>query len=164
MSHCSATPPIETDSDTDEEPTDTEKETFAREMDILSQKEANFFESLGRNPSFGQFESHLHPSVHEWLRPIREKYHLSHFAELVDQDTLNRIQACGIGIEQDYRHTAHGESHWDDQELQFLFNHAAYWVDMHNMGRDDHMNAVCWVASKIINFELYPPFLSNAFN
>lgn len=154
---------FETDSDSEEEPTDTEKDRFAREMDSLSKKETKFFDALGRNPSFGQFESHIHPNVHEWLRPVYKNDHLSHFANLVDQDTLNRIQECGIGIEQDYRHTAHGESHWDDQELQFLFNHAAYWVDMHDMGSNDHMNDVCWVASKIISFELYPPLLSNAF-
>lgn len=143
----------ESDTESDNELTEKDYIKLRNKMEKISNEETDFFNALGEIPYLYQFDVHLHPNVKYWLDAPQYYNALDHFSDIVDQPTLEYIKS---GLE-DYRQTddrAYGETSWNKQQLSTIFEYAAGWVELHEMGINDYVNDVCWIASKIIRFQL----------
>ena len=140
-----------------ESDSDTENDTLInyKTMEEIQEEttiENAFFEDLSRVPYLYKFANHSVNTNH-WLEPIAYANPLDHFYDLVDQDTTELIKE---GIPKlygmDYR--TFGTSSWDKDQLIIIFDFAKGWVALHGMGRNHYLNDVCWVAAKIIRFQI----------
>ena len=138
----------ETDSDQEEK---TQAKTF-EQIQLESSLQMEFFEKMGQVPYLYQFADHSIKTDH-WLSPLQYQNPLDHFYDLVDQDTVDLIkQGVPKFTGADYR--TFGLSSWDKDQLQTIFNFAKRWIEIHDLGRNNYLNNVCWVAAKIIRFQL----------
>lgn len=140
------------DTETDSDKEDNRHTKTFEEIQFESHLEMDFFEKLGQVPYLYQFADKK-VNVRHWLTPLRYYNPLDHFYDLVDQDTADLIK---LGVPEfkgaDYR--TFGTCHWNKDQLKTIFNFANRWIELHDLGRNDYLNNVCWVAAKIIRFQL----------
>ena len=140
-------------SDTEEELTEQELKKMYKEIQKRIDFELDFFMNLGKYPALYKFGTKTQPDAKYWKKPPLHNNALFHLYDLVDQNTLDIIKS---GLEEyktcDIRAT--GKSKWTKDDLKIIFKYAQIWVDGNNMGRNDYINDICWVVSKIISFQL----------
>lgn len=152
----------ESDTESDDELTEKDYIKLRNKMEKISNEEVNFFNALAEIPYLYQFDTHLHPNAKYWVDAPQYYNALDHFSDIVDQRTLEYIKS---GLE-DYRQSddrAYGESSWNKEQLKTIFDYAAGWIELHEMGINDYVNDVCWIAAKIIRFQLDDHMLKHPF-
>ena len=132
-----------------------------RQIQAEVEWEYGFFESLG-NSGMYQFLNHLHPAVNKWTNAPQLTNGLHHLNQTVNRQTLDVIKS-GIKEYYDSDIMAYGDTTWSKEDLLVIFKYATMWVDHHNMGRNDYLNDVCWIASKIMQFQKSDHFIGYPF-
>lgn len=138
-------------SSTEDELTETQFEKMHAKIQKQIDFEWDFFTELGDMYFLYNFDGR-HPDVSYWKDAPRSENALSHLTEYVTQDTMDIIKS-GLEGYRDSDIRASGTSSWGKDHLKVIFEYAQLWVDENEMGKNDYLNDICWVASKIIQFQ-----------
>ena len=120
----------------------------------MLQREHDFFEHVAEYPFLWRFRENTPDNGREWTHVNRKCRFTEHFYDVLDEETMRAIQE-GIGHEPTYRKYTHDKTyHFTKKELQIVFHLAAEWMELKGMGRHHYCDELCYVASKIILFQL----------
>ena len=132
----------------------TEEELLKMQQDIQDHIdfEWDFFKHLGKHTCLYQFDMHTHPNVQYWKKAPLAESALFHLYQLVDQSTLDIIKS-GLDDYRDCDIRATGVCNYSKDQIVPMFHYATMWVDANAMGKNDYVNDICWVVSKMIHFQ-----------
>ena len=134
----------------DEEAEIREFEQSQRTIRKIMEKECIFFERVMSYPFLWRFKNSQSYNANEWIRPNLKRKPMEHFYDQFDEMTMRSIQ-IGIGLTGNYSLYSHEKKyHFTRDELTIIFKLAADWMNLKNLGHDNYVNELCWVASKIM--------------
>ena len=138
----------------DEEQKLQEFERTRRDICRTMSKEDAFLEQVASFPFLWRFKNAQLLNLGTWTRPNLRKRAIDHFYDRLDETTMRSIQV-GIGMKPDYSLYSHEKKHhFTREQLKVIFNLAADWIALKGLGVNHYINELCWVASKIILFQI----------
>lgn len=134
-------------------------ENYCKEVSQMNQKVEHFFNEVSTVPFLYNYKYHLPPTIEDLSDPPYLEHPEQHFTHVLDDKSIRRVQA-GIGRVPDFRSCNLTKRYaLDDDELKTLFLLAEKWIEIAHLGRLHYVNDLCWVASKIIDFQYNYPTL-----
>ena len=128
-------------------------EEFCEKISAENEIIDHFFQEVSQVPFLYRFKQRTHPTLEEWTSPTNLHEPEKHFEGLVDDATMRSIQ-IGIDRSPTYRVYDMRKKHsLTRSQLVTVFDLAAKWMVLTNMGRNNYINELCWVASRILHFQ-----------
>lgn len=128
-------------------------EEFCEKISAENEIVDAFFREVGQVPFLYGFKQRMHPTLEEWSSPTNLHEPENHFEGLVDNATMRNIQ-IGIGRLPTYDvYDMRNKHSLTRSQLVTVFDLAAKWMVLTNMGRNNYINDLCWTASRILYFQ-----------